>query len=62
MLEFVMGKKKKLPYKAPDAKRDWDQLVKISRQNLQDFLDDDPAPDALVDLARALKKIKKKAK
>jgi hypothetical protein len=60
MLRFVMGRKKKRLFKAPDTKRDWDQLVKISRQNLKDFLEDDPAPGALVDLAKALKKIKEK--
>ncbi len=55
-----MGKNQKRLFKAPDANRDWDQLVKISRQNLQDFLEDDPEPGALVDLAKALKKIKEK--
>jgi hypothetical protein len=60
MLRFVMDRKKKRLFKAPDTKRDWDQLVKISRQNLKDFLEDDPAPGALVDLAKALKKIKEK--
>jgi hypothetical protein len=60
MQRFIMGKNQKRLFKAPDAKRDWDQLVKASRQNLQDFLEDDPAPDALVDLAKALKKIKEK--
>jgi len=55
-----MGKKQKRLFKAPDPKKDQATLVKVSRQNLQDFLEDDPEPGALVDLAKALKKIKEK--
>jgi hypothetical protein len=60
MLRFIMGKKQKRLFKAPDPKKDQATLVKVSRQNLQDFLEDDPEPGALVDLAKALKKIKEK--
>ena len=56
-----MGKKKKPPYKAPDARRDREQLVKISRQNLQESLEE-PGVDNLANLTEALKKIKGKTK
>jgi hypothetical protein len=61
MLRFSMGKKKKPPYKPPDARRDREQLVKISRQNLQESLEE-PGVSNLADLAEASKKVKGKKK
>lgn len=57
-----MGKKEKPSYKVPDARRDREQLKKISRQNLQESLEEDQAPANLADLAEALKKVKGKKK
>jgi hypothetical protein len=60
MLEFIMGKKKKRLFKAPDAKRDLDQLARAEKQTLQEVLEDSsPGFDKLADLAQALKGVKK---
>ncbi len=56
-----MGKKQKPSYKVADARRDREQLVKISRRNLQESLEE-PGIDNLGGLAEILKKIKGKKK
>ncbi len=50
-------KDKKQLFKVSDVKRDRDQLVKASKQVLQETLEEDsPGIDNLADLAEALKK------
>ena len=49
------------PFRVPDPKKDREQIVKISKQNLQESLEE-PGIDNLADLAKTLKKILGKKK
>jgi hypothetical protein len=49
------------PFRVPDPKKDREQIVKISKQNLQESLEE-PGIDNLADLAKTLKKIRGKKK
>jgi len=53
-------KKSKANVKAPDDEKDREEIVKESKRDLEDLLNE-PAPlDNLADLVKALKKAKKK--
>lgn len=47
------------PFRIPDPKKDREQLVKISRQNLQESLEE-LGIEKLADLAKTLKDVKKR--
>lgn len=55
-------KKKRIPIRPPDVRADRAQLVRVSRRDLQDLMEE-PAPlDNLAALAEALKRAEKRRK
>jgi hypothetical protein len=59
-MEGATMKKKRMPIKPPDPRTDRAQLVRVSRHDLQDLMEEPTHLGNLAELAKALEKVKEK--